>query len=710
MADKNLSYEIRVSDGGSVKRTDEGVKGLTRSLSDAVDAARGFESVRLNNLQQALGSISSLIGSVCGKFRELTSAYEGQIVAETQLATVMRQRMGAVGADIDGIKALCSAQQELGVVGDEVQLSGAQQMATFLSETSSLATLIPAMNNLIAQQEGLNATQQSATSIGNMMGKAMQGQTEVLQRVGITFTEAQAAVLKYGSEAERAAMLAEVIKDNVGEMNSALAGTDAGCQQQLNNILGDIKETLGGCVQGMQPFVEFAGMTAMAASGALQFAVSLKAVNAAQALTATWSGIVTGAVKAWQVAQAGLNLVLTANPIGVVVMAIGGLVAAAVAAYRNFEPFRNVVDEVWSAVKELGSAVWNWLEPAFEKLSATVKTVWGYLKKLFGWDDPAKGASESLRREERDVRALEKAYGDLGGKRSVGSGASSSSKPGSPAAGVPSYAAGSIGGMEAEIRMLEERLKGLTDHEQRVSLAAEIWLKKESLNGVQKELDELSRGLELKATWRAVGGTDVLGGVKQGVYMDGGGGALNMDDIGKRGAESMKRYQKQLSASLKASDERVKKHRQSMVDAFGGVGDAFGALADATGVPLFAGLSKAALLAEAIAVMVSKLWSCVTVWDYIAAIGGGTAAVISAFASMPSFADGALVYGPTVALTGEYAGAGSNPEVIAPLNKLRGLIAESGAGRGGGEVVFRISGTTLLGVLQNAEKVRGLSL
>ena len=62
-------------------------------------------------------------------------------------------------------------------------------MATCLKEKQSLDTLIPAMNNLIAQQNGLNATNQDAVSIGNMMGKAMQGQVEVLQRVGITFDE-----------------------------------------------------------------------------------------------------------------------------------------------------------------------------------------------------------------------------------------------------------------------------------------------------------------------------------------------------------------------------------------------------------------------------------------------------------------------------------------------------------------------------------------
>ena len=88
------------------------------------------------------------------------------------------------------------------------------------------------MNNLLAQQKGLNATTQDAVTVGNLMGKAMQGQTSALTRTGITFNEAQEKVMKFGSESERAAMLAEIITQNVGNMNAELAKTDPGKQKQ----------------------------------------------------------------------------------------------------------------------------------------------------------------------------------------------------------------------------------------------------------------------------------------------------------------------------------------------------------------------------------------------------------------------------------------------------------------------------------------------
>ncbi|RZJ33720.1 MAG: hypothetical protein EOO51_12575 [Flavobacterium sp.] len=44
-----------------------------------------------------------------------------------------------------------------------------------------------------------------------------------------------------------------------------------------------------------------------------------------------------------------------------------------------------------------------------------------------------------------------------------------------------------------------------------------------------------------------------------------------------------------------------------------------------------------------------------------------------------AFANGGIVYGPVNALVGEYSGARSNPEIIAPLDKLKSLIGDTGS-------------------------------
>lgn len=82
----------------------------------------------------------------------------------------------------------------------------------------------------------------------------------------------------------------------------------------------------------------------------------------------------------------------------------------------------------------------------------------------------------------------------------------------------------------------------------------------------------------------------------------------------------------------------------------------------------------------------------------------GAAAVVASFASIPKAAEGGVAYGNTLVNVGEYAGASSNPEVIAPLNKLKGLLHNNDNNNDnklGGEVVFRIAGNELHGVLNN---------
>ena len=179
---KEVSFYIKLDDRGTVKRVTADAEELGRAVRQVQDESERASRKIWDWAQaaQAFDVMQNAISELNSVMTDLTAAYQVQLVAETQLNTIMRQRMAATDAEIQSVKDLCSAQQELGVVGDEVQLSGAQQMATFLSERQSLETLIPAMNNLIAQQNGLNATNQDAVSIGNMMGKAMQGQSPPL--------------------------------------------------------------------------------------------------------------------------------------------------------------------------------------------------------------------------------------------------------------------------------------------------------------------------------------------------------------------------------------------------------------------------------------------------------------------------------------------------------------------------------------------------
>ena len=270
-------------DGKGFKDLANDAEGLKKIVSSTISEAQQLntEAINFASVASGINQMQESLTTLRDALADLTAGYNYAVEAETKLTTVMAQRMNATQQEIESIKALALAEREKGVVDDDVQLMGAQQIATFLTQADSIETLLPAMNNLIAQQKGYAATGQDAVNVGNLMGKVMQGQTSALTRVGITFSEAEEQVLKYGTESERAAMLAQVITNNVGEMNAALGATDVGKQVQLEAKLGDIQDKLGEMLGGAQPFVNMATGAAQALASVVILAAGIKKGTAA---------------------------------------------------------------------------------------------------------------------------------------------------------------------------------------------------------------------------------------------------------------------------------------------------------------------------------------------------------------------------------------------------------------------------------------------
>lgn len=271
-----------------------------KELRDNLDAAKSSAAkfrekmIMVNQTVAALQNASSAINDLRGMMAGLTASYNAVQQANTQLTTVMRQRMDATEEDIKKVNEVIGAQSKLGVIGGTIQKTGAQQIATFLKEKGTLEQLIPAMNDLLAQQKGLNATQEDARSVANLMGKAMTGQTSALRRVGITFSEAQENIMKYGTEQQRAAMLAQIITDNVGHMNAQLGKTDAGQLKQAEMQFAAIKVQIGELVSKWLPKIAFAAQALTIVNSMILLGNSIKGAT----MVIAKFGITTKAVNA----------------------------------------------------------------------------------------------------------------------------------------------------------------------------------------------------------------------------------------------------------------------------------------------------------------------------------------------------------------------------------------------------------------------------
>ena len=220
--------------------------GMRRTMEQS---CRGMNTA-MNGLKGALGALGvslTVVGFV-NLARDAREAYAEMAEGQAKLAQVMRNTMGAGSAQVQQINELIEQQERLGVVEGAAQTAGAQELATYLSQTESLKRLIPVMNDMVAQQYGLKASGEQVTGVATMLGKVMEGQLGGLSRYGYYFDEAQAAVLKYGTEAERVAVLADVVEGSVGGMNAALAATPEGRLRQAALALDNIKESFGEAV------------------------------------------------------------------------------------------------------------------------------------------------------------------------------------------------------------------------------------------------------------------------------------------------------------------------------------------------------------------------------------------------------------------------------------------------------------------------------
>ncbi len=311
---KDVRFNIKISVDGKdqVVQAVTSTKDLQNVVNGAKDSTMKFAAtlVRLNQTAQVFDNVSTSLSGLQSAMKELSAGAAAAEIANTKLATVMQQRMNASDQDVASIKQVISAQKDLGVIGGTVQVAGAQQVATFLQEKESLGVLIPAMNDLLAQQRGLNASQEDAVSVANLMGKVMTGQTSALKRVGITFNDAQEQILKYGTESEKAATLAQVITDNVGHMNAELAKTDAGKQKQLENAFAGIKTKIGAIAQMALPYVSFAAQSALLLSSLLKLANGIRTVIAASKLYELKTLALSAGTKAYKASVVTLSAVL----------------------------------------------------------------------------------------------------------------------------------------------------------------------------------------------------------------------------------------------------------------------------------------------------------------------------------------------------------------------------------------------------------------
>lgn len=380
-------------------------------------------------------------------------------------------------------------------------------------------------------------------------------------------------------------------------------------------------------------------------------------------------------------AQKVLNIALMANPVGIVIAGITILVAALVMAYKHCERFRRLID--------------SWVE-SFKGLASWIGKAWDAAKSFFGFGSEMEETADETTEAASAFGDLQDALKELLDELEDKKGTNLNT-----------------------IEGLKQKIKNLSDAQEKASLSQAIRLEKEialyreRLNLLQRSIAVGASGHLGDTKYKEEIKTPQTRGVSAPPSLD---IPIKFEISENQIKENLMKMRQQFSDSIKEmvvfSEEQI---NGLVTSAFAGLGEAI-----ASGSPLemlkrmlitvmdmlqqfgtaliAAGAASEALKAVA--------WSGVGAIVAGGALVAATAAAKAALSRATAFAEGGIVSGPTLALVGEYGGASNNPEVIAPLDKLRSLIDTDRADGGVGEVRFEIRGDVLEGILKKVNNRR----
>lgn len=165
-----------------------------------------------------------------------------------------------------------------------------------------------------------------------------------------------------------------------------LAGMIPYVSQMLKTLFDWILVGVGWVKSAVEWIVKWKDELMLAGSiiGMLTLLIQAKTI----ALT-LYYGLVQGVIavtNAWTAVQTMLNLVMTANPIGLIIVGIGALIAVIVYCWNKFAGFRAFLIPMWDTMKQFGNIIKEYIVNRIKEMIAGLGKIAGALLKLFKGD------------------------------------------------------------------------------------------------------------------------------------------------------------------------------------------------------------------------------------------------------------------------------------------------------------------------------------
>lgn len=394
MADFSITGEVRLNSDQAEKSTSKWTVAAGQMIADFAKQA----SSKLAEVVKSGVDYNATMESYLTNFKVMLGSEEA---AATKLSEI-RKMAASTPFSLDDLTSGTQTLLQFGIASDDttgvlqrlgdISLGNAEKLQTLTRAygkmSSAQKVTLENVNMMI--DAGFNPLNQICDATGESM-------SDLYKRISdgkVSFSELEAAVeaaTSQGGQFYNGMLEASqtfsgrmsTLKDNVsaltGELTSGLFAALGELVVKLNEVvvsfldsdekMAQLKETIGIATA----VVAAAGTAFLTYKGYVAAATAIEVIHTAAttAMTAAHKAAEAGAT-GLAVAQAGLNAVLKANPIGLVVAALAALAAGLVTAYKTSETFRNAVNSAFASVKKIAQnaigTVVDWINELVAKI------------------------------------------------------------------------------------------------------------------------------------------------------------------------------------------------------------------------------------------------------------------------------------------------------------------------------------------------------
>jgi len=319
-------------------------------------------------LQAAWSIAGTAATTAAGFLSEAANAAADDAASTDRLRKAVENSGASWDATQKSIEDRIAANQDLAFSDDQTRDS----LSLLIAETGNVDEAMRRQKLAMDLARGANI---DVVTASKLLGKVTDENVNVLKKYGINVDKGASQTELFG-----------LIQQKFGGQAVVYGNSTAGSIAKVKDRIDEWKESIGAALGPAQPFIALlpsmsAGMS-MVGLLAGPASAAVTAFGNSAAFTAVKAGVIRAATLAWASVQWLLNVALSANPIGLVVVAIAALVAGVIWAYKNVGWFHDAVDKGFATLKVFAAWLQAVMKPILQWLGDRMKDVGNFFNLL----------------------------------------------------------------------------------------------------------------------------------------------------------------------------------------------------------------------------------------------------------------------------------------------------------------------------------------